>query len=177
MRPVVDQGCGLTLFLFGLFSFGCCSLVCGKPCSLGPGIGLLLGNLSFVACLPQLTHCLGTGSCPNHIILYDDITSGYSEPGVYRSTGFPLGLDLRYGAGRRGDGLNARAAGWAAVGGDEGQTLQPISKSRSPIPASMCIYNIYIYMYIFTTVFIYLYCLHAYYIFCVSLFSGCSLAN
>ena len=29
-------------------------------------IGLLLGNLSFVACLPQLTHCLGTGSCPNH---------------------------------------------------------------------------------------------------------------
>ena len=28
---------------------------------------MLLGNLSFVACLPHLTHCLGTGSCPNHI--------------------------------------------------------------------------------------------------------------
>ena len=37
---------------------------------MGPGIGLLLGNLSFVACLPQLTHCLGTGSCPNHIYIY-----------------------------------------------------------------------------------------------------------
>ena len=23
-----------------------------------------------MACLPQLTHCLGTGSCPNHIYIY-----------------------------------------------------------------------------------------------------------
>ena len=54
------------VYLLWYFPFGCCSLVCGKPWSLGPGIGLLLGNLSFVACLPQLTHCLGAGSCPNH---------------------------------------------------------------------------------------------------------------
>ena len=31
----------------------------------GTGDWFVLGNLSFVACLPQLTHCLGTGSCPN----------------------------------------------------------------------------------------------------------------
>ena len=47
MRPVVDQGCGLTLFLFGLFSFGCCSLVCGKTLIFGTGDWFAFGEPFF----------------------------------------------------------------------------------------------------------------------------------
>ena len=66
VRFIVDQGCGYP-FLFRFVSLLVVVLWCvGNPDLLGPGIGLFLGNLSFVACLPQLTHCLGTGSCPNH---------------------------------------------------------------------------------------------------------------
>ena len=32
----------------------------------GTGDWFAFGEPFFVACLPQLTHCLGTGSCPNH---------------------------------------------------------------------------------------------------------------
>ena len=32
----------------------------------GTGDWFAFGEPFFVACLPQLTHCLGTGSCPNY---------------------------------------------------------------------------------------------------------------
>ena len=58
---------------------------------MGPGIGLLLGNLSLVACLPQLTHCLGTGSCPNHILFFLVDCSKWSIAAVICSKGDDMG--------------------------------------------------------------------------------------
>ena len=95
---------------------------------------MLLGNLSFVACLPQLTHCLGTGSCPNHRILY--VRQRLCE-GVSLRFG-PLacfGYSLEYGVNFAGavrlsmPGSNARVPLGSHVWGIRGlQVIEPVQR-------------------------------------------------
>ena len=67
VRFIVDQGCG---YLFTVLVFPFWLLFSGvwETLIFGTGDWFAFGELFFVACLPQLTHCLGTGSCPNHIL-------------------------------------------------------------------------------------------------------------
>ena len=65
MRFIVDLGCGYPFLVWFVFLWLLFSGV-WETLIFGTGDWFVLGNLSFVACLPQLTHCLGTGSCPNH---------------------------------------------------------------------------------------------------------------
>ena len=65
VRFIVDLGCGYPFLVWFVFLWLLFSGV-WETLIFGTGDWFVLGNLSFVACLPQLTHCLGTGSCPNH---------------------------------------------------------------------------------------------------------------
>ena len=49
------------------------SLVCGKPLSLGPGIGYCFGAFLLWLVYPNFPNCLGTGPCPNHKFLYKHV--------------------------------------------------------------------------------------------------------
>ena len=67
VRFIVDLGCGYPFLVWFVFLWLLFSGV-WETLIFGTGDWFVLGNLSFVACLPQLTHCLGTGSCPNRNI-------------------------------------------------------------------------------------------------------------
>ena len=70
VRFIVDLGCGYPFLVWFVFLWLLFSGV-WETLIFGTGDWFVLGNLSFVACLPQLTHCLGTGSCPNHTVKYN----------------------------------------------------------------------------------------------------------
>ena len=53
-------------FLFWFVSFWLLFSGVWETLIFGTGDWFAFGEPFFWACLPQLTHCLGTGSCPNH---------------------------------------------------------------------------------------------------------------
>ena len=66
VRFIVDLGCGYP-FLLWLFSLLVVVLWCvGNPDLWDRGLVCFWGTFLLWLVYPKLTHCLGTGSCPNH---------------------------------------------------------------------------------------------------------------